>query len=159
MASVGLAQPRTRQGNANEAAASARRALANDPLDVDALRDLGLTLAATKGSEAADPVMDAAARLTRRDTVLAAWLMRRRLQQGRPAEALEQADSLLRRDIDPALRARLENVLILAAGDETLRRPLAERLAAGPPWRAAFIRRLIAVDPAAADALTSPRRR
>lgn len=148
-----VAQARARMRGARPAVAAwlARRALARDPLGGAALRTLGLALAATGRQGDADTVMDLAATRTWRDTLLGGWVFRRRLQQGRFGEAFDQADALLRRDVDPSLRDHLQNALLIAATDGAMRGFLVAHLAPDPDWREPFIQRLVGeADPEAA---------
>ena len=116
--------------------------LARDPLDLPALRDMGLELDRRGRLDRADAVLGLVGRRTWRDGPTEAWLLRRRLAQGRYAEALESADSLLRRDADGATRPALFPLLIAAANEPQARASLATRLAAGPWWRGDFLRAL-----------------
>jgi hypothetical protein len=114
--------------------------LASDPLDVTALRDLGLALDRAGDPESADRLMSFASRLGWRDGPTQAWLFARRLRDGRFAEAFLHADALLRREPDGAMAARLFPVLIAATGIDAARGALIGRLKDAPPWRSAFLR-------------------
>jgi hypothetical protein len=120
----------------------ARAALTHDPLDVTALRDLGLALDQASDPETADQILSLASRLGWRDGPTQAWLFARRLEQGRFAEALLHADALLRRDPDGAMAARLFPILIAATGTDAARSAMIARLEDAPPWRPAFLRAL-----------------
>lgn len=115
-----------------------------DPLDLAALRDLGLRMDRQGRIAEADAIMSFVGRRTWRDGPAEVWLLRRRLGQGRLDEAFQAADALLRRDGTGALRPALFSVLIAAAGDVEARPPLEARLAEAPGWRADFLRALAA---------------
>jgi hypothetical protein len=119
-----------------------RARLARDPLDLPALRDLGLQLDRRGRLDQADALLGFVGRRSWRDGPTEVWLLRRRLDQGRYAEALDGADSLLRRDADGATRPALFPLLIAAADEPRAQASLAARLAARPWWRGDFLRAL-----------------
>ena len=116
--------------------------LPRDPLDLPALRALGLRLDREGRLGEADAVLAFVGRRTWRDGPTEVWLLRRRLDQGRYREAFESADSLLRRDADGTTRPVLFALLIAAADDPEARPALVTRLAAAPWWRGDFLRAL-----------------
>ena len=116
--------------------------LARDPLDLPALRALGLRLDSRGHLGEADAVLSFVGSRAWRDGPTEVWLLRRRLNQGRYQEAFESADSLLRRDADGTTRPALFALLIAAADDPEARPALVERLAAAPWWRGDFLRAL-----------------
>lgn len=112
------------------------------PLDLPALRALGLRLDRDGRLDEADAVLAFVGRRSWRDGPTEVWLLRRRLDQGRYEEAFESADSLLRRDADGTTRPALFALFIAAADDVEARPALVARLAAAPWWRADFLRAL-----------------
>ena len=126
-----------------------RAALARDPLDAAALRNLGLSLDRNGDPAGADRLLTFAGSRSQRDTPTEDWLLVRRLSQGRYDEAFRAADALLRRDIGDGQRASLTRLLVAAAHYDASRPAVIARLAAGPWWRAAVLRELAArADPA-----------
>ncbi|MHB8530130.1 MAG: hypothetical protein ACYC8V_11545, partial [Caulobacteraceae bacterium] len=121
---------------------AARRAVGLDPLDVAALRDLGLALDGAGHGDQADTFFTLADRLSRRDVATEAWLFQRRLRQARVDEAFFHADCLLRVDEDQRLRARTFAVFDLAEENDDALAALARRLELDPPWRTAFLQSL-----------------
>jgi hypothetical protein len=132
-------------------ATAARAAVARDPLDPAALRDLGLALDLSGDPADADRLMTLAGERTRRDSPTAAWLLVKRLSQGRYDDAFSAADALLRRNVDDRTRERLFKLLIAAAHYDVSRPALVARLADAPWWRLAYMRELV-VGADAADA-------
>ena len=130
---------------------AAKTAVARDPLDPAALRDLGLSLDLSGNSLDADRLMTLVGERTRRDTPTAAWLLVKRLSQGRYDDAFAAADALLRRNVDDRTRERLFKLLIAAAHYDVSRPALVARLADAPWWRLAYMRELV-VGADAADA-------
>jgi hypothetical protein len=119
-----------------------RRRLSADPLDLRALRRVGENLDRTGRPDAADAILSFVGRRTWRDPVVEAWLVRRRLAQGRLDEAMRDIDALLRQDTDGGLRPALYPILLAAAGILEARPALEARLADAPPWRTEFLQRL-----------------
>jgi hypothetical protein len=124
----------------DRAASPAR--LTTDPLYLPALRDLGLRLDRQGRLTEANAILGFVGRRTWRDGPTEAWLLRRRLDEGRYREAFESADSLLRRDADGTARPTLFPLLVAAAADPQARPALVARLSAAPWWRADFLRAL-----------------
>ncbi len=136
--------------------AASRAAVARDPLDPTTLRNLGLALDRAGDAAGADRLMTLAWERTRRDTPTTAWLLVRRLAQGRYPEALATADALVRRDPDDRTRERLFQLLIAAAHYDVSRPALIARLAEAPWWRPAFMREFVATaDPADSHAVVA----
>ena len=121
---------------------AARAALARDPLNIAAIRSLGLMRDREGGDASADALLDFAGRRTWRDGPTQVWLVQRRLEQGRYAEALRRADALLRQDDEGPDRRILFPLLVAAIGREAMRPELAARLAQNPGWRGDFLRSL-----------------
>jgi hypothetical protein len=126
------------------AVALSRAAVARDPLDAAALRDLGLAFDLSGDAADADQLMSLAGERTRRDTPTAAWLLVQRLSRARYRDAFAAADALLRRDVDEQTRERLFALLVSAAHYDASRLALTVRLAEVPWWRLAFMRELAA---------------
>ena len=123
---------------------ASRAAVERDPLDAAALRNLGLALDLQGDAAGAERLMTVAAERTRRDTPTSAWLLVRRLSQGRYDEAFAAADALLRRDPDDRARERLFKLLIAAAHYDVSRPAVVARLAEAPWWRLALMREFVA---------------
>jgi len=141
-AALALSASALAEGRAEDAATLARRTLAADPFNAGALRELGLALDRQGEGDAADKVMSAAALLGWRDVPTQAWLVNRRLRQGRTEEAFIRLDALLRGDVDDAMRGRIFALMDAAAGLSASFPAVVGRLATDPPWRAAFLDQL-----------------
>ncbi|RYZ75099.1 MAG: hypothetical protein EOP91_00130 [Lysobacteraceae bacterium] len=140
-------------GISPEDAATARRILADRPLDGSAYRVLAQVAGQSgQATEAGQAYRTAVARWPR-DRVARAALAEQAFLAGDIETGLEHVDALLR--LAPASRAEMLGVLMPALGDPRLRQGLAARLAADPPWRGALPAALTAedTDPAAAEAL------
>jgi len=116
--------------------------ITRDPLDVAALRDLGLALDREGQAARADALLSLVGRRTWRDVPTDIWLLRRRLEGARFADAFAHADALLRMDRDGVTRPVLFKVLAAAAAHAEARPDLEARLAASPWWRTDFLRSL-----------------
>ena len=125
-------------------AAAARAATDRNPLDVVALRSLGLALDRQGDARDAEAVMSFAALRSWRDWPTLVWLIPRRIAQGDYVNALSQADALMRQDIDNDLREPLIRLMIAAAADKDARPAVVARLADKPWWRESFLPRLAA---------------
>ena len=126
-------------GRVDNAAALSRDALIRSPFDIRALRVLGLTEAQASRDDAADEILTLAGNWSLRDDPAHAWLVERRLRRGDYVSSFAHADTLVRRreDIQPQVFR-----LFTAAGAADPQRSLpvvAKLLAAGPPWRPAFL--------------------
>ncbi len=113
-----------------------------DPLDIAALRSLGLDRERTGQTAEAEALLSFVGRRTWRDAPTEAWLLRRRLSQGRLKEAFETADSILRQDFLGTTRPVLFGMMTAAAGLVEARPALEARLAAAPSWRPDFLQGL-----------------
>ena len=130
-----VAAERLERGDAVGARQAALRALATAPMDGRAWSVLGLSLATDGAEAAAAAVMDRAAEVAPRDTVVRAWLLQRAWISGDAPAFRHHLDALLR--VDPDLIPQLAGPLSGLIGTElglALRQELAER----PPWRAAL---------------------
>jgi len=125
-------------------AASAPGLIEHDPLDLAALRDLGLDLDHQGRSAEADAILSFVGHRTWRDGPTEVWLLRRRLAQNRFDEAFESADSLLRRDGDGTTRPALFPMFVAAARYAQARPALEARLVGSPWWRQALLQELAA---------------
>ena len=83
-------------GKAGAAQALARRALAAQPFNVEALRVIGLVAAARNGPESADQIMTLAGDWSLRDGPAQVWLFQQRLRHRDYGSAFAHADALLR---------------------------------------------------------------
>ena len=141
-----------REGAADSAAdATARAALAANPLDGRGYFELGLIAQRQGDLPQAHALMELAARRAPRDPALRDWLMRYALVAHDSAGALQQIDIMLR--IDPTSGEHWFPALALLANDPDARVNLAQTLRAAPPWRAGFWGELCAVREANTDAI------
>lgn len=127
-------------GELDAAQAAARRALAHDPTNVEALGLLA-EVSLTQGDIEATRVLHAeAAHRSRRAVASHAWLASHLGAQGEVEEALVHIDVLLRSHINlrEALYPVLRSLLKSPAGTQAL----AARLAEAPAWRPAFLSHL-----------------
>ncbi len=129
-------------GDANPSPRAVLERIREDPLDIAALRDLGLERERTGESAEAEALLSFVGRRTWRDAPAQAWLLRWRLSQGRLKEALETADSILRQDSLGTTRPALFGMMTAAAGLVEARPALEARLAAAPSWRTDFLQGL-----------------
>jgi len=122
--------------------AQARAWVAVDPLNVPALRAYGLALFREGQLRKADAVLTFAGGRSWRDLETDRWLFEHSLLAGRRGEAFDEADAMLRLDLDDAFRGALIRVILLTLDDETARATLIPHLAGSPWWRPDFLRRL-----------------
>jgi hypothetical protein len=126
-----------RPGHDVEATRYAREALRAAPLDVRALRVLGLEADKAGGATRARMLMVIADRWSRRDSAAQLWLFEQAMMAGDWPNASLHADALLRR------RWRLYTVLYPAMAsalrDPAAVAPFAERLNEVPDWRRSFL--------------------
>lgn len=140
-AALRLAQTQLAQGKASQAASFARAAVRSEPLDVEALRTLGLALDKEGRDAEAAGVLGFAGRRSWRDGPTHLWLLKRRILSGDLQGGFKDADSLMRRA--PESERPLFQLFVAAAADPRAIEPLAERLAARPPWRKDFLKALV----------------
>jgi hypothetical protein len=124
-----------KKNNVGAAKQFAYRALANDPLNVVALRVVGLASDKTGDPVAAARFMNLAGELGWRDTPVQLWLTQAAIRSGDWDSALIRADALARREQWPRLTSALF-VAALATGPG--REALARQLSNDPPWRGSF---------------------
>lgn len=133
-------------GRNDNAAELSRDALARSPFDVRALRVVGLTEARAGRLDDADQILTLAGNWSLRDDPAHAWLVEHRLRRGDYASAFAHADTLARRreDVQPQV---FRLFTAAAAGDPQRVLPvLTGLLAAGPPWRSAYLTSLYATN-------------
>lgn len=135
-AMAALARQQLKHGKTTQAADSARRLLAREPLNGSGwllLADLA------QASDKAQATALATIARHRAPYALAprAWLANEQLGQGRYPEALENLDQILR--IAPARHAQLFPILIELTDDAGFVDALAQTLASRPSWRNSFI--------------------
>jgi hypothetical protein len=109
--------------------------LNQDPLDLPALRRLALEDERQGRTVEAERLLEFVGGRSWRDGPTEAWLVRRRLQEGRYDDAFRSADSLLRRDDDGATRPVLYAMFTAAAAYPDARPALEARLMTSPDWR------------------------
>lgn len=136
-----LAEKTLEAGDAKGAAALARRALAVEPLDVRALRVLGLSVERTGDPALAEKLLKDAGARSRRDGPTQLWLFARSAALGDYDEAFARADALLRDR--PELASRFYPVMADLAARPEATDALARRLKAPPPWRDGFMQTYI----------------
>lgn len=123
----------------------ARKSLSIAPFNVRALRIRGLVAAENDQTADADDILTLAGNWSLRDDPSHSWLLNYRLSRGDYGSAFAHADTLARRRID--LHPDLFRLFLTAATlDPRALRPLAELMAADPPWRRAFLSTLQQTD-------------
>ena len=125
------------RAEANELQILGERALKTDPLNVAAIRILGLAAERAGNKARASELMAIAGQRSIRDPATSAWLMRKSLEEENFAEALRHADSLLR--TEPDVRDRLLPILVAIASHPKGSPEMIARLATNPPWRSWFL--------------------
>ena len=131
---LALAERQLQQGDGKAAASTARRLLANEPLQGRAFRVLAEAADRAGRREEAFKLYEIAARRAPRDLPTRAWLTQRYLEQGQYPQALAQIDRILR--MAPQRAKALNPVLVQMAQDPGFADALADALRADPPWRA-----------------------
>lgn len=126
-------------GRDDNAAALSRDALGRSPFDVRALRVVGLTEDRAGRRDRADEILTLAGNWSLRDDPTHAWLVEHRLRRGDYASAFAHADTLVRRrdDIQPQVFRLFTTAA--AADPQRVLPVLTGLLAAGPPWRSAYL--------------------
>jgi len=119
------------------AAGIARRALADEPLAAKAVTVLALDAALRNDRVAARRLFAHSDQLTRRELPTRLWLIQDAVERNDVPAVIHHYDIALR--TSSAASAMLFPILAAAVGDPEIARPLAERLAKGPPWDKAFI--------------------
>jgi len=136
-----LARRRLAQGDGADAARLAALALRRSPLEEVALATYGLAMDRLGRPRLAGRALSLAGERSWRDLPTQIWLMRRDLLAARFAGGFAHADAVLRRD--PAPPPVLFAILAAAARDPRAAVALADRLAANPSWRPAFLAFLV----------------
>lgn len=137
VALVGMAERELGAGRLSSAEGYARRALAADPLQIPALRVMGLAADRRGDATRAWALMRAAGARNHRDPALQIWLLGRSAARGDYEDAFARADALAR--AEPDLTRRLFPLLMDLAGRPGAVNALAGRLALNPPWRTGFL--------------------
>lgn len=153
-ATLVIRDSQTRQAVA-DAQAQARSALEREPISVDAARTLGI-LAALQGQQGrAERLMAYAESLSRRDLATQLWLIESNVQRNNIGGALLHYDRALR--TSSIAGEMLFPVLIQAAPNEDVMRPIANMLAGRPIWWMSFTGPFIAQSrsPAAIETIIS----
>jgi tetratricopeptide (TPR) repeat protein len=140
------------RGDPTAAAGLARQALEADPLDVRAIRVMGLAAERTGDPKLAEKLLADAGARSRRDGPTQIWLFSRYAATGDYDQAFARADALLRDR--PEMAQRFYPVMNELAARPEAAKALAARLKIMPPWRDGFMQSLIRVsDPARSYAL------
>lgn len=115
----------------------ARAAVAGGPLSPFAVRNLGFAIQAGGDKPGAVALVDIAGRISRRDFLAHAWLLEERRRAGRMADAVYQADLLMRQRTSNYTQVLPIMVALLA--DSRTVAPLADALNSDPVWRPSFL--------------------
>ncbi len=118
----------------------ARAAVAGGPLSPFAVRNLGFAIHAGGNKPGAVALVDIAGRISRRDFFAHAWLLEERRRGGRMADAVYQADLLMRQRTSNYTQFLPIMVALLA--DRRTVAPLTDALHADPVWRPSFLEAL-----------------
>ena len=134
---LALAERQLAQGDAVAAQATARRLLAQEPLQGVAYRVLAEAADRQGRREEALRLYRIAEHRAPRDLPTRAWLTQRYLEQGDFAQALVQIDRILR--MSPQRARAIHPVLMQLAQDPKFASALAGVLRQEPPWRAGIL--------------------
>jgi hypothetical protein len=127
-------------GEQQQAMTMARAALEREPLNVAALRTLGLALEQTGDKVGANRIMTLAARLGWRDVALQLWLVNAYAVHGDVHAALRRANALARINRLPEITYP---VFLASLADDELRAALVQEMKDRPLWRGEFFYRLL----------------
>ena len=130
-----LAEGLLRGGDGLAAGRMARSVVLVDPVDVTAMRVLGLATIAAGQAEQGAAIMRQAGLLGWRDTPTQLWVLRDAIMTGDYTTAIQRADALARRNQAGDLTSA---IFLASLTDPKLRAALAERLGNDPMWRGAF---------------------
>lgn len=119
----------------DDAVATAREAVRNDPLNVKALSVLGLGLEKTGEKAEATAVMRRASMLGWRNTPTLVWAIQDAAKRDDAVRVVDIADALARRQ---AVKSLTRTVFFGALMEPRLRQEFVVRLAERPTWRATF---------------------
>lgn len=128
------------KGDQQQAITLARAALTREPLNVTAMRTLGLALEQTGDQAGANRVMFLAANQGWRDVALQLWLIKAYALKNDVHSALTRANALARTDHLPEITYPL---FLVSITDDQLRPALAQQMADRPRWRGTFFFRLL----------------
>jgi hypothetical protein len=128
------------QGDQQQAMALARAALTREPMNVTALRTLGLALERAGDQAGANRIMFLAAGLGWRDVGLQLWLIKAYALKNDVFSALRRANALARTNHLPEITYPL---FLASITDDQLRPALAQQMADRPLWRGNFFYRLL----------------
>lgn len=128
------------QGDQQQAMTLARAALTREPMNVTALRTLGLALEQTGDQAGANRIMFLAADLGWRDVALQLWLIKAYALKNDVLSALTRANALARTDHLPEITYPL---FLGSITNDQLRPALAQQMADRPLWRGNFFYRLL----------------
>ena len=128
------------QGDQQQAMTLARAALTREPLNVPAMRTLGLALEQTGDQAGANRIMFLAANQGWRDVALQLWLIKAYALKNDVHSALTRANALARTDHLPEITYPL---FLASITDDQLRPALAQQMADRPRWRGNFFYRLL----------------
>jgi hypothetical protein len=141
---AGVAAALQVKGDQRQAMTLARAALAREPMNVVALRTLGLALEQSGDQPGANRVMFLAAGLGWRDVALQLWLIKAYALKNDVRGALRRADALARTNHLPEITFPL---FLASITDDQLRGTLAREMADRPLWRGNFFYRLLQLPP------------
>lgn len=111
--------------------------LTRAPINVRAVRSLGLLESQSGDADGALRVMKTAGKLSRRDSSTQLWLFNHYLATAEYAQAFENADALMRRSDE--YKPTLSFVIASSAADPRAADAIAARVATNPPWRLDFL--------------------
>lgn len=132
-----LAEAKLGEGDAAAAGKLAARALAQAPLDVRALRVLGMSWVASGAERRGGELLAFAAARSWRDGPTHGWLLKEAVRRGAAGEALTHADALLRRSSEA--REPVFEFMSIAVGASAWADAVGDSVAQNPPWRTDFL--------------------
>lgn len=127
-------------GQQQQAITLARAAIAREPMNVPALRTLGLAREALGDKTGAEDAMFQAGRLGWRDQALQLWLIKAYAQRGWYIDALQRNDALARTNNLPQVTFPVFQVYLR---DAPMRAALVQEMADRPFWRGTFFYSLL----------------
>lgn len=130
VAAHAVMQPANR--DLSEARRAAQAALRREPVNVVAVRSLALIASRESKPTEAQRLIRYAETLSRRDLPTELWHIEERVQADDIAGALRHYDHALR--ASPSSDRQLIPILVKAASDPAIRRPLMAMVASKPPW-------------------------
>jgi hypothetical protein len=151
-AAAELLQPRITPEKIDEAYRLAEAAVRASPVNVRAIRVLGLVATLRNNGRAAQRLFAFAESLSRRDLPTQLWLIEQAVQRNDIPVALLHYNRALRTNVEA--RGLLFPVLSAAASDPAIARPLGRILAARPEWWSLFAATMIATPESSPRSLT-----